>query len=84
MSGGYHLTEIPKGTFGESSKILEEVLELRDSEAQGCRLMALMELADVVGAVTGYLRKYYPGMTWGDLYCMAEITERAFQTGDRK
>lgn len=24
---GYHLTEIPKGTVGESSKILEEVLE---------------------------------------------------------
>lgn len=58
---GYHLAEIERGVFGEASKIREEVEELLDAEAQGVRLMALVELSDLVGAVEGYAARQHPG-----------------------
>lgn len=48
---GYHLKEIPKGEFGEFSKVLEENFEYEDAMNQGCFLMALLELSDLYGAV---------------------------------
>lgn len=80
---GYHLTEIPKGTIGESSKILEEILELQDAETQGAKVMALVELSDMIGAVEHYLAKHFPDMTLDDLRCMSDITKRAFRNGRR-
>jgi len=81
---GYHITEIQKGVCGESSKILEEVHELIDAEAQGCRIMALVELSDLIGAIELYLKKHYPGMCLSDLGIMSLITQRAFRSGARK
>jgi hypothetical protein len=52
---GYHLAHIPRGTFGEPSKIMEEALEFQDAIRQGNPVMALCELSDLVGAVQGYL-----------------------------
>lgn len=80
---GYHLREIPKGVVGESSKILEEVLELQDAEAQGAVVMALVELSDAVGAIEHYLRKHHPSITLDDLIIMSRITRRAFENGRR-
>lgn len=80
---GYHLTEIEKGVLGESSKILEEVLELRDAETQGCKVMALVELSDLVGAIKHYLAKHHPDTRLIDLEIMANITRRAFDNGRR-
>jgi len=80
---GYHLTQIPKGVIGESSKILEEIYELIDAENQDCRLMALIELSDLYGAITLYLEKHYPGITMADLAKMSSITQRAFINGAR-
>jgi len=80
---GYHLTEIPKGVIGESSKILEEILELQDAEQQGARIMALVELSDMIGAVEHYLRHYHPDTTLEDLIKMSNITQRAFRNGRR-
>lgn len=80
---GYHLTEIRKGVLGESSKIREELMELEDAEAQGCKVMALVELSDLVGAVNAYLTQNHPGVTLTDLDRMARITKRAFDNGRR-
>ncbi len=81
---GYHLTEIPKGVIGESSKLLEEVLELQDAEAQNAKVMALVELSDLVGATEHYLEKHFPATTIDDLIIMSRITRRAFENGRRK
>lgn len=80
---GYHLSEIPRGVVGESSKILEETLELQDAERQGAKIMALVELSDLVGAIELYLRNRHPHVTMEDLLTMARITRRAFENGRR-
>lgn len=81
---GYHLRTFDRGVYGESSKILEEVLELQDAEAQGARIMALHELSDILGAVEGYRAKHYPDLKFEDLVKMMTITRRAFDAGQRK
>lgn len=81
---GYHLKAIPKGEFGEISKIEEELAELKDADYQGNRIMALVELSDLIGSVQGYLEKHYPGFGLKDLIKMAEATSRAFSDGTRK
>jgi hypothetical protein len=81
---GYHLTSIPRGTYGEISKVLEEVMELEDAENQGNQVMILLELSDIIGAIRGYLNKNYPNLSLTDLIVMADATQRAFVTGERK
>ena len=80
---GYHLTDIPKGEFGQPSKILEEAEELMDAWNQHCNVMALVELCDIIGAIKEFLRNYYPTTTLNDLEVMADITHRAFINGYR-
>jgi hypothetical protein len=80
---GYHLTKIDRGEFGEPSKIFEEVEEFRDSLMQNNTIMALTELSDVIGAIEGWLGKYHPTVTLGDLLRMKETTARAFASGHR-
>ncbi len=80
---GYHITHIQKGVLGEVSKIREEVEELIDAEAQGARVMAIIELSDLLGAVEAYLEKQKLGVTMDDLMKMAHITKRAFKNGHR-
>lgn len=81
---GYHKRQIKKGTFGEISKIREELEELEDAAEQGNRIMALCELSDILGAISGYLEKYHSGITMQDLATMATSTRRAFKDGTRK
>lgn len=81
---GYHLTQIPKGQLGESSKLLEEVLELIDAEKQNAKIMSLIELSDLVGAIQLYLKTHAQGITLRDLETMSNITRRAFENGHRK
>jgi hypothetical protein len=82
---GYHLTEIPRGTFGEISKILEEAAELKDAMEQGQKLMCLIEISDLYGAMEGYLKKTYGDkVTMTDIHNMAYATMRAFESGRRK
>lgn len=80
---GYHLRTIQKGIYGNSSKILEEVEEFLDAENQNCKIMALCELSDLIGAIRGYLQKNHPGITLDDLSKMADITKSAFEDGER-
>ncbi len=81
---GYHLKEIKRGRYGEVSKIEEELNELKDALDQGNRIMELVELSDMIGAIRGYLNSYHPDFTLTDLIIMADATERAFKDGTRK
>lgn len=82
---GYHLKPIPKGEYGDVSKIEEEIHELRDAIEQGNKVMALVELSDMVAAIKGVLDKHYGGViNLNDLIKMAEATDRAFKSGHRK
>ena len=80
---GYHIAEIKKGKFGDISKLQEELDELKDCEDQQNKIMALVELSDLYGAIKGYLVKHIPSMTMEDLRIMSEATERAFKDGTR-
>jgi hypothetical protein len=84
QSAGYHTKPIAKGVLGEVSKIEEELEEFKDALAQDCKVMALVELSDMVGAIKAYLDKNHPELSLGDLERMAQITKRAFNSGARK
>lgn len=81
---GYHVSEIPKYAYGTAEKIQEEILELLDAEQQDCKVMCLVELSDILGAIEGYLTKNFSGITLEDLLKMKDITKRAFKEGTRK
>lgn len=80
---GYHVAAIPKGVLGELSKINEELAEAHDAEAQGAKVMVLVELSDLYGALEAYLTKHFPSVTMRDLEKMAAVTKRAFENGRR-
>jgi hypothetical protein len=81
---GYHINKIKKGIYGESSKILEEIHELQDAELQKNKILALVEISDLLGAVEGYLERHYPFISLNDVIKMADLTRSAFQDGTRK
>lgn len=81
---GYHLTETPKGIVGDVSKITEEVSELVDAAAQGVKIMELVELSDIYGAMELYLESHHPGTKMADLAAMSFVTRRAFTNGRRR
>lgn len=83
-SAGYHVNKIQKGTLGEISKIEEELNELKDAQAQGAKIMELVELSDMIGAIELYLEKNHAGTTLDDLIKMKNITKRAFENGHRQ
>jgi len=83
IPGGYSVRRIPKGEFGELSKIREEVEELDDAMRQEARIMALVELADLYGAMEGFLERHMPGATMKDVQTMSAITRRVFENGYR-
>lgn len=78
----YHLKEIPKGVIGEPSKIIEEFSEWEDALEQNCKIMELIELSDLLGAIELYTLNYY-NINLEDLKTMSEITKRAFESGER-
>lgn len=79
---GYHIATIEKGTYGEVSKIQEELDELKDAIDQGCNIMAAVELSDLYGALEAYAEN--GGLSMEDLRIMSNITKRAFKSGARK
>lgn len=79
---GYHNKIIPKGVLGEFSKIREEFLEAEDAIEQNNKVMILIELSDLLGAIEQYTVKY--NITLEDLIVMKDATKRAFKDGSRK
>lgn len=61
----WHNRKIKKGEYGEVSKVEEELDEAKEALEQGNRLMFLIELSDIVGAVEGIIEKY--GLSLEDL-----------------
>lgn len=80
---GYHIADIQKRRFGSFGKIQEEIEECLDAHQQGSRIMMLVELSDLYGAIQGYLEENYPGIKMGDLEKFSNITQRAFKNGHR-
>lgn len=80
---GYHKDNIQKGIIGESSKILEEVCELIDSEKQNNKIMSLVELSDIYGALEEYLINKFPNILMDDLKIMSDTNKRAISVGER-
>ncbi len=81
---GYHRRHITKGKYGEISKIVEELQELQDAEEQGNRIMTLIEVSDLVGAIQGYLSFRFPAFTIEDAIKMSNATRSAFMDGSRQ
>lgn len=79
---GYHLRKINKGVLGELSKIKEELEEAEDAQSQGVKIMLLVELSDMIGAIKAVAEKN--GSSLEDLLAMQAVTERAFKSGERK
>jgi phosphoribosyl-ATP pyrophosphohydrolase len=79
---GYHLKKIDKGVYGEFSKIKEEIEELQDAHKQNNRILEIVEITDLLGAIEGYLLKN--NLTLDDAIAMMRLTKKAFQDGDRK
>lgn len=79
---GYHKIQITKGTFGEFSKIEEEIQELFDSHKQENKILELVELSDLIGAIEGYVEKKY-NISLDDVIKMKESTKNAFLCGKR-
>lgn len=82
-SGGYHLRPIQKGVVGEVSKIEEEFLEFKDALKQDNPPMAMIELADQIGAIEAWLEKHHPSITLDHLITMKDATRRSFENGHR-
>lgn len=61
----WHNRKIKKGTYGELSKVEEELDEAREALEQGNKLMFLIELSDVIGAVEGIIEQH--GLSLNDL-----------------
>jgi hypothetical protein len=106
MAKGYHLNDIPKGELGKWSKITEEWAEFEDAKQQGSKILMLVELADVFGAIKAFHKAYSNsgdaiiavnqelrkledetnalGIDRKEIILFAEITARAFESGERK
>lgn len=79
---GYHITPIEKGVYGEVSKIQEELDELKDAALQDSRILIMVELADLYGAIEGYAQNQ--GIDIEEIIKFSNITKRAFISGGRK
>ena len=79
---GYHLREIQtRGVFGQTSKILEEVEEFEEAIEQDNRILALVELSDIYGALEAVAQRL--GTNMAEVAKMAAATKRAFEAGTR-
>lgn len=78
---GYHLKNIKKGKLGKVSKLEEEIKEYKDAKKQNCEIMAIVELADMYGALEEIAKSH--NLKMKDLKKFSNITKRAFENGFR-
>lgn len=86
---GYSEFPIKKGVLGEISKIEEEYQEFLGAVRQGNRIMSLVEVADLIGAIELYLEaiELYlekNNLSIEDALKMSKDTKRSFLEGQRK
>lgn len=80
---GYHRKKIKKGVYGLFSKIKEEFEELEDAHEQGSKILELVELADLYGAIEKYAETQLKSDMQQIKY-FAHLTNKAFKDGSRK
>ncbi len=80
---GYHTRQFEKGVYGEFSKVEEEWEELLDAQRQDARILEICEIADLYGALKGYVEKQF-GMSIEDVAKMSRMTSEAFTEGTRQ
>lgn len=78
----YHTTEIPKGVLGHESKITEEYLEFADAMKQQNPVLALCELADLIGAIEAFVIVRH-NISLTSIIDMMELNKKAFVDGHR-
>lgn len=78
---GYHVIDIKKHSHLSPLKLVEESLEFADALASGNRIMAMVELSDLYGAVIAQAEKLE--VTPEELATMSKCTKNAFVTGGR-
>lgn len=78
---GYHLKEIEKGVLGQFSKIREEFEEAQDAFEQNDSILIICELADMVGAVEEYVKRWNLDLL--SLKQFSDKTKSAFKEGKR-
>jgi hypothetical protein len=81
MEEGYHKRKISKGIYGEISKVQEEIDEFCDAKDQNIKIMEMLELSDIYGALESVAESY--GLNMEDLQKMSNSTKNAFRTGKR-
>ena len=80
---GYHNELIPKTEeLGSVFKIIEEYDEFIDAIKSKNKIMGLVELSDLLGAIEFYLKEEFK-MDLSDLKIMSDTTKRAFINGRR-
>jgi len=79
---GYHKTKIVKGELGLISKVQEEIDEYKDAIEQDNKIMAMLELSDIYGALEEVATKN--NLSMSDLKTMSDATKSAFKDGSRK
>lgn len=80
---GYHLRKIRfYGEYGSQEKLLEELDEFLEACEQDNRILSLVELSDIFGALKKFAENQ--GTTLEELEKMSEATERGFKSGSRK
>lgn len=80
---GYHTKEIERGVIGEFSKIREEFLEAEDAFEQDNKIMLLVELSDLLGAIEEYCLRTH-NISIDSILKMKDATKRAFTDGTRQ
>lgn len=80
---GYHLKTIDRGKYGEFSKVQEEWEELKDSIEQNNKILELIEICDLVGAIEAYCENHHHA-TLKQIIDFSNVTKRAFRDGTRK
>jgi hypothetical protein len=78
---GYHNFPIQKGKIGELTKIIEELDEVIDANKNNNKIMEMVELSDLYGAIESYVTTL--GCSIEDLKKMNNFTKRSFENGIR-
>ena len=80
---GYHDEIIGKAQIGTFEKILEEIDEMKDAHLSKNKVMELVEISDLYGAIEFYVSKNYPSLSMKEIKKMSQTTKRAFENGRR-
>lgn len=62
----FHISEYKKGDYKTFDKIIEEYEEILDARKQNNKIMEIIELSDLIGAIEGYIENEF-NLTLNDL-----------------